>query len=30
MNDVTKVLCERRSIRKFKQDQIPDDILNEI
>ena len=30
MNDVTKVLCERRSIRKFKQDQIPSDILNEI
>ena len=30
MNDVTKVLCERRSIRKFKPDQIPSDVLNEI
>ena len=30
MNEVTKVLCERRSIRKFKKEQIPMDILNEI
>ena len=30
MNEVTKVLCERRSIRKFKNEQIPRDILDEI
>lgn len=30
MNEVTKVLCERRSIRKFKDEQIPRDILDEI
>lgn len=30
MNEVIKVLKERRSIRKFKKDNIPDDILNEI
>jgi len=30
VNEVTKILCERRSIRKFKDDQIPRDILNEI
>ena len=30
MNEVTKVLCERRSIRKFKDKQIPKDILDEI
>ncbi len=30
MNEVTKILCERRSIRKFKDDQIPRDILDEI
>lgn len=30
MNEVTKVLCERRSIRKFKNDQIPRDVLDEI
>lgn len=30
MNEVTKVLCERRSIRKFKNEQIPKEILDEI
>ena len=30
VNEVTKTLCERRSIRKFKDEQIPRDILNEI
>ena len=30
MNEVTKILCERRSIRKFKDEQIPVEILNEI
>ena len=30
MNEVTKVLCERRSVRKFKNEQIPRDILDEI
>ena len=30
MNEVTKVLCERRSIRKFKEKQIPREILDEI
>ena len=30
MNEVTKILCERRSIRKFKNDQVPIDVLNEI
>ena len=30
MNEVTKVLCERRSIRKFKDEQIPREILDEI
>ena len=30
MNEVTKVLCTRRSIRKFKSAQIPKEILDEI
>lgn len=30
MNEVTKVLCERRSIRKFKDESIPKEILEEI
>ena len=30
MNEVTKTLCTRRSIRKFKDEQVPMDILNEI
>lgn len=30
MNEVTKTLCERRSIRKFKSNQIPMDTLKEI
>ena len=30
MNEVTKVLCTRRSIRKFKSTQIPKEILDEI
>lgn len=30
MNEVTNILCSRRSIRKFKDIQIPSDILNEI
>lgn len=30
MNEVTKVLCERRSVRKFKSDSIPRSILDEI
>lgn len=30
MNEVTKILCERRSIRKFKSEQIPKDVLEEI
>ena len=30
MNEVTKVLCERRSIRKFKNKQIPKETLAEI
>ena len=30
MNDVTKVLCSRRSIRKFKDEQIPKEKLDEI
>ena len=30
MNEVTKILCERRSIRKFKSDQIPMETLEEI
>lgn len=30
MNEFTKILCERRSIRKFKDESIPKDILNEI
>ena len=30
MNEVTKILCERRSIRKFKPNQIPRDVLDEI
>lgn len=30
MNEVTKVLCARRSIRKFKSDQIPMETLEEI
>ena len=30
MNEVTKILCERRSIRKFKDEHIPVEILNEI
>ncbi len=30
MNEVTKILCERRSIRKFKGDQIPMETLEEI
>ena len=30
MNEVTKILCERRSIRKFKGDQIPMENLEEI
>ena len=30
MNEVTKTLCERRSIRKFKDEQIPRDVLDEI
>ena len=30
MNEVTKTLCERRSIRKFKGDQVPMETLEEI
>ena len=30
MNEVTKILCERRSIRKFKSDQVPMETLEEI
>ena len=30
MNEVTKTLCERRSIRKFKKDQVPMATLEEI
>ena len=30
MNEVTKTLCERRSIRKFKNEQIPKELLDEI
>lgn len=30
MNDVTRILCERRSIRKYKDIKIPKDVLNEI
>lgn len=30
MNEVIKVLCERRSIRNYKEEQIPLNILNEI
>ena len=30
MNETTKVLCERRSVRSFKDSQVPKDILEEI
>lgn len=29
-NEVTRVLCERRSVRKYLDKQVPDDVLNEI
>lgn len=30
MNETTKVLCERRSVRSFTDKQVPKDILDEI
>ena len=30
MNETTKVLCERRSVRSFKDSQVPKDVLDEI
>lgn len=30
MNETTKVLCERRSVRSFQDKQVPKDILDEI
>lgn len=30
MNETTKVLCERRSVRSFTDKQVPKDVLDEI
>ena len=30
MNETTKVLCERRSVRSFQDKQVPKDVLDEI